>query len=141
MSRIPEGVRQRVRQRANHRCEYCLSHQDYVTTRLQIDHVIPLIHGGSDDEDNLGLACGGCNGHKWTKTEGIDPESEQRVPLFYPRLHTWQEHFAWGMDGAMMLGLTPIGRATIFALRMNEEPALTVRRNWVHAGWHPPKIS
>jgi hypothetical protein len=38
MSSLSEQIRQRVRQKAKSRCEYCLSHQDYVMGRLQIDH-------------------------------------------------------------------------------------------------------
>jgi hypothetical protein len=38
MSFLSELVRERVRQRAANRCEYCLSHQDYILDRLQIDY-------------------------------------------------------------------------------------------------------
>jgi hypothetical protein len=31
------------------------------------------------------------------------------------------------------------GRATVEALRLNNELAVTVRQNWVKADWHPPK--
>ncbi len=41
--------------------------------------------------------------------------------------------------GDLIIGLTPIGRATIFALQMNNLVAVTVRRNWIAAGWHPPQ--
>jgi len=42
MSNISEAVRERVRERAGNRCEYCLSHQNYVMGRLQIDHIQPV---------------------------------------------------------------------------------------------------
>jgi 5-methylcytosine-specific restriction endonuclease McrA len=61
MSEISEATRRRVRERTGHRCQYCLSHQDYVLGRLQIDHIRPVAKGGSDDEDNLCLACELCN--------------------------------------------------------------------------------
>ena len=140
MSRITDAVRQKVRQRADNRCEYCLSHQNYVMGRLQIDHIMPVARGGSNDEDNLCLACELCNGHKWAKTEAIDAESEKTSFLFNPRLQKWEDHFVWSANGIEVVGVTPIGRATIITLRMNDEPALTVRRYWVRAGWHPPKI-
>jgi len=38
-----------------------------------------------------------------------------------------------------IVGLTPVGRATISALNLNNEVAVEVRRNWVLAGWHPPE--
>ena len=65
MSSLSETIRQQVRERAGNRCEYCLSHQDYV------------------------------------------------------------------------MGLTATGRATIRVLALNDALAVTVRRNWVKAGWRP----
>jgi 5-methylcytosine-specific restriction endonuclease McrA len=46
MSSLTEVIRQQVRDRAGNRCEYCLSHQDYIMGRLQIDHVWPVSKGG-----------------------------------------------------------------------------------------------
>lgn len=140
MSDIPESTRQRVRDRAGQRCEYCLSHQDFVMGRLQIDHVQPVAKGGLDTEDNLCLACELCNQHKWVKTQGPDPETGQHHALFNPRRQSWAEHFAWRSDGVEILGLTACGRATVTALNLNDSLAVTVRQNWVRAGWHPPKL-
>jgi 5-methylcytosine-specific restriction endonuclease McrA len=64
MTYLAEAMRQRVRQRAGNRCEYCLSHQDYVLGQLQVDHVTPVVKGGADTEDNLCLACELCNQYK-----------------------------------------------------------------------------
>jgi 5-methylcytosine-specific restriction endonuclease McrA len=41
MSEISEATRRYVRERAGNRCEYCLSHQNYVLGQLQIDHISP----------------------------------------------------------------------------------------------------
>jgi len=139
MSNLTEINRQKVRKRAGNRCEYCLCHQDYVMGWLQIDHVKPISRGGSDTEDNLCLACELCNQCKWTKTEGIDPLSGKSVPLFNPRQQRWSDHFVWSTDGAMITGLTACGRATVVALRLNNDLAVTVRKNWIKAGWHPPE--
>jgi hypothetical protein len=139
MSEMAESIRQRVRERAGNRCEYCLSHQDYVMGRLQIDHIQPVATGGSDDMENLCLACELCNQFKWTKTHGIDPETGQQPALFHPRQHIWSEHFTWRLGGEEISGLTACGRATISALSLNNELAKVVRRNWIQAGWHPPE--
>ena len=72
--------------------------------------------------------------------EGIDPFSGDPVSLFNPRQQQWREHFAWNETGDLIIGLTSIGCATIFALQMNNLVAVTVRRNWIAAGWHPPQI-
>ncbi len=140
MTYLSDATRQRVRRRAGNRCEYCLSHQNYVLGRLQIDHVTPIVRGGSNTEDNLCLACELCNQHKWTKTEGVDPRTLEIVPLFHPRSQSWPKHFAWSTDGTLVVGLTACGRATVVELKINNPLAITVRRNWVRAGWHPPSF-
>lgn len=138
MSNLSENLRQQVRNRAGNRCEYCFSHQDYVMGKLQIDHVFPVSKGGKNTEDNLCLACELCNQYKWTKTTGLDPETGSNVGIFNPRKQKWEEHFSWSEDGTRIIGLTACGRATIVVLKLNNSLALTVRRNWVRAGWHPP---
>ncbi|MEP7343489.1 MAG: HNH endonuclease signature motif containing protein [Acidobacteriota bacterium] len=137
---ISETMRLQVRQRAKNRCEYCLSHQDFVMGRLQIDHIFPEAKGGTDDENNLCLACELCNQYKWTKIDGVDPLTGTKVQLFNPRQQRWNDNFSWNEDGTEILGLTPAGRVTIASLKLNNSFALTVRKNWVKAGWHPPTL-
>jgi hypothetical protein len=61
------------------------------------------------------------------------------MPLFHPRRQTWADHFRWTDNGLYLAGLTPVGRATIAALQLNDDPdALLVRSYWIEAGWHPP---
>jgi hypothetical protein len=107
--------------------------------RLELEHIIPLAKGGSDDEENLWLACPICNGHKSDKIDAADPETGERAPLFNPRTQVWSEHFTWTDDGLRIVGKTPAGRATVIALRLSDDPdAILVRSYWVLAGWHPP---
>jgi hypothetical protein len=140
MGSLSESLRQLVRLRAGNRCEYCLSFQDYVMGIFQIDHACPIAKGGQDTEDNLCLACELCNLYKWTKTEAIDPQTQESIGLFNPRQQRWAEHFAWSDDGTEIVGLTGCGRATVVGLRLNNSLSVTVRRNWVRAGWHPPTL-
>lgn len=136
---IPVEVDRRVREAARHRCGYCLSPQHLVMARLEIEHIVPLGCGGPDDEANLWLACPLCNGHESDKTEAIDPTTGTLVPLFNPRAESWWDHFTWEVDGIHILGKTPIGRATVAALHLSDDPdALAVRGYWVMAGWPPP---
>jgi HNH endonuclease len=109
--------------------------------RLQVDHIKPIARGGLDTENNLCLACELCNQYKWTKTDGIDTQTGQTVYLFNPRQDRWSKHFIWSDDGTEVIGLTPSGRATVVTLRLNNELAVIVRRNWIRAGWHPPEIA
>ncbi|HBY99548.1 MAG TPA: hypothetical protein DEP84_37365 [Chloroflexi bacterium] len=53
---VPAEVERRVRQAARHRCGYCLSPQHLVMARLEIEHILPLARGGSNDGTNLWLA-------------------------------------------------------------------------------------
>ena len=136
---LPVEVIRRVRAAARERCGYCLSPQFLVMAQLWIEHIIPRSKGGSDEESNLWLSCPICNGHKAEKTHAEDPETGESVPLFNPRTQDWPEHFRWTADGLRILGLTPVGRATVLALHLDDDPkALTVRSYWVSAGWHPP---
>jgi 5-methylcytosine-specific restriction endonuclease McrA len=92
---IPAEIDRRVRETARHRCGYCLSPQHLVMAHLEVEHIVPLAKGGTDDEANLWLACPICNGHKSDKTEAVDLETGATVPLFNPRTQAWVEHFAW----------------------------------------------
>jgi hypothetical protein len=107
--------------------------------KLEIEHIIPRTRGGSDDESNLWLSCSLCNRYKGSQTAGVDPLDGSLVALFNPRAQIWGEHFCWSSDGTLILGVTSIGRATVEVLRLNNELAVEVRRNWVLAGWHPPE--
>lgn len=105
---------------------------------MHVEHIIPEAAGGKSDESNLWLACPLCNGYKGIKTHEIDPETGHEVQLFNPRTESWKEHFVWGADGTKIIGITPIGRATVIALRLNNEYVVPSRKVWVRAGLHPP---
>ena len=137
--RVPIEVERRVRITARNRCGYCLSPQHLVMARLEIEHIIPRSKGGSNDESNLWLACPLCNRYKGNKTTAVDPETWKAESLFTPRTQVWSEHFRWSEDGLRIRGLTSVGRATVAALHLSDDPdALQVRSYWVLAGWHPP---
>ena len=119
-------LRAAVRRRAAQACEYCQRRQvDSPLIPLQIEHIIPRKHGGADSFGNLALACAECNLHKGSNLTGIDPESNLVAVLFNPRSDDWTEHFSW--DGLRVVGLTPIGRATVRVLELNSAPRLRVR--------------
>jgi len=135
---VSDAVRGRVREQARNRCGYCQSPQQYVLGLLELDHIIPMAKGGTDDEANLWLACRLCNGFKGTQTHAHDPETGRRVRLFNPRRQRWARHFLWSDDGTRIIGRSTCGRATVVALQLNHVIAVMVRREWVAAGWHPP---
>ena len=127
-----------VRQRANYCCEYCKTGERISGIAAEIDHIVPLANNGNSEPENLCLVCSHCNGRKWTKTTGIDPQTKEPTLLFNPRQQIWTEHFAWSDDEYHIVGLTAIGRATISTLQMNHNLIVAARRLWSQFGLHPP---
>jgi len=105
---------------------------------LHVEHIVPLAAGGETIETNLWLACPLCNGHKATRTYFPDPLDGVETRLFNPRQQLWSEHFRWSDDGLEIIGLTAVGRATVEALRLNNEHLRRARRRWLMAGWQAP---
>ena len=136
--RIPPETQRLVRQRANERCEYCHTSERWQYVRFTVDHIAPLAQGGSDTPDNLALACFHCNRRKSDRLTALDPHSGEWVPLFNPRRDDWSEHFVWSSDGLFIVGLTPIGRATVETLALNRERVINIRAADRTVGRHPP---
>lgn len=135
---ITADLRQRIAAQARYRCGYCQTQEVVSGIPLTVEHIIPKARGGSDVEENLWLSCRLCNEAKGVLTEAVDPQTGTTVPLFDPRGQDWAEHFAWDEQSTQILGLTPIGRATIQALALNDELRVRARAIWVQAGYHPP---
>jgi hypothetical protein len=119
---------------------HCCANAPY-SDQLVLDHIQPQSLGGSSDLSNLAASCYRCNQFKGAKTEAIDPLTQQVVSLFHPRQQAWAEHFTWADEGIQIGGLTPIGRATVEALRLNNPYIVESRRIWVAENWHPPSLS
>ena len=92
---------------------------------LHIKYIIPKKHGGSDEIENLALACIDCNLRKGTNLTGIDPESDEITQLFHPRRQLWTDHFEWA--GIYLVGRTAIGRTTVRVLDTNSDGRLALR--------------
>jgi 5-methylcytosine-specific restriction endonuclease McrA len=74
---LPKNKRFAILERDKFRCRYCGSEPG--TALLQIDHVMPKNHGGSDDEDNLVTACADCNvGKNDSILDNAPPPGEDR---------------------------------------------------------------
>ncbi len=137
-SYVPVELWEQVRVDAGRRCGYCRSSEVLTGMPLEIEHIIPEAAGGPTVRENLWRACHRCNQYKGDRVQATDPLTEKRVALFNPRAQRWSDHFAWSPNGALVTGLTPCGRATVEALRINNEYVVEARRFWVEAGWHPP---
>ncbi|MBM3994586.1 MAG: HNH endonuclease [Planctomycetes bacterium] len=138
MAKRKISLRDFVAQRAQWRCEYCRSPAAFAHQSFSLEHVRLRARKGKRTATNLALSCQGCNNHKYDRVKAGDPVSQKFVPLFHPRRHRWDEHFAWSDDGSLILGLTPTGRATVEALQLNRAALVNLRRILVQAGEHPP---
>lgn len=135
---IPKILRKLVGERANHCCEYCYSQAKFATQSFAIDHIHPCSAGGATTQENLALACPGCNSHKSSKTKGRDPITQKQVYLYHPRQHSWSKHFNWSEKYTTIVGLTPIGRATAVTLQLNRPALVNLRQVLYAMGEHPP---
>jgi hypothetical protein len=135
---ITVAEQQQIIARAGRRCEYCKSSIDHSPQSFTCEHTIPIAEGGDTTLENLALACGGCNGHKHTKVQAIDPISKSQVPLYHPRQQNWCEHFTWSLDALKIIGITATGRATVSALKLNRDGVINLRKLLILAVLHPP---
>ncbi len=122
---MDSATRDLVRRRAHNRCEYCLLSQLHSALAHHVEHIIARQHGGSDEADNLALACHRCNLRKGPNLTSIDRVGGEVVPLFHPRRDEWKIHFR--MRGARIEGVTAVGRATVGLLAMNDTRSLDLR--------------
>ena len=136
MSGIPRALADEVILRARGRCEYCHLSQLGQEATFHIDHVTPRAADGPTTSENLALACVSCSLRKWAKQTAVDPHTGEEVPLFHPRTDVWAEHFRW--DGAILVPLTPTGRATAASLDMNGPMIVAIRLEEIARRRHPP---
>jgi hypothetical protein len=88
--------------------------------------------------------CRRCNERRYNFVAGIDPETQAIVPIYNPRQQRWEEHFMWIENGAVLQGITAVGRATCIRLDLNDvrypenDSIRATRSFWIQAGLHPP---
>ncbi len=136
---MPNSLRQQVWARAKGYCEYCRLPQEHDPRPFHLDHIRPQKHDGPTVMENLALSCAACSLFKGPNPAGYDPETNTLQPLFNPRTEVWGDHFAW--EGGTMKGLTPIGRATINVLRINEPLRVRHRELLIELQVFPPDLS
>jgi HNH endonuclease len=138
MSKMPKRLSRMVRRRALDHCEYCGLSQEGQEATFHIDHVIPQSMRGPTKLANLALACVSCSLRKGSKTRARDPMTAVIVPLFHPRKHRWRDHF--NIEGYKIIGITPLGRATLMLLQFNRPRFIAIRHlEWRLGRFPPPK--
>jgi HNH endonuclease len=128
-----DRIRKTVRERAKSRSEYCHLPDEFDELPFHIDHVIAMMHHGSDDMGNLAWCCSYDNLRKGTNLARFDPDSGQLTRLFNPRIDVWSDHFVW--QATILVGISDIGRTTIDVLQMNNKQRLQQRSILIREGW------
>ncbi|MEO5716262.1 MAG: HNH endonuclease [Luteolibacter sp.] len=90
-----------------------------------MEHIVAKQHRGTDDVNNLALACHHCNLFKGPNLTSRDPDGDALVGLFHPRNSNWDDHFR--IDSGRVIGLTAVGRTTVFLLEMNADQHVDLR--------------
>ena len=137
---ISVELQRRVRERFANICAYCRTAEDLTATTFEFEHIVPLSAGGATAFENLCLSCPMCNSYKSDRVLAPDAVAQLEVPLFHPHLHRWADHFSWNEEFTEVVGLTPVGRASVAALKMNRPQMIRVRRMWVAMNEHPPDL-
>jgi hypothetical protein len=136
---ISADLRRQIRAQFANCCAYCRTAEALsVALFVEFEHIVPRSAGGTTTYENLCFACPSCNRWKSNRTTATDPNTQQVVSLFHPQRDRWTDHFAWSDDEITIVGLTPVGQATVSVLRMNRPQLLRLRRMWVAMGEHPP---
>lgn len=98
-SRTGQAAWRRVRQRLintrEHQCYWCdkplrTDAAPRTSQAIELDHLIPVIHGGTDTEDNLVLACFPCNASKGNRAAPkgkIDPANGAPITAKFCVVH------------------------------------------------------
>lgn len=86
--------------------------------------------------ENTCFSCAHCYAAKEPNVAGYDPETGVLAPLFNPRTDEWDDHFRW--QGGFLVGLTPVGRATVDVLRINDSDCVEQRQELIEADLFPP---
>ena len=76
----PKGLKRSLMRRQDNTCAYCGYRR--IAASMDIDHIIPVVRGGSNDESNLQVICRSCNQRKGLQT---DEEFRTRYARLVPR--------------------------------------------------------
>jgi hypothetical protein len=134
-SYISDDLRQRVAERADFLCEYCLIHAEDTYFGCEVDHIISVKHDGPSTASNLAYACFFCNRDKGSDIGSIVWETGAFVRFFNPRTDSWAEHFR--LNGVIIEPLSNIGQATARILGFDESERILERQELADWGRYP----
>ena len=128
---LSPSVRSLVAHRAHYVCEYCLIAEADTFFGCEIDHIIAVKHGGSNDSQNLAYACLSCNRNKGSDLGSIASTGEL-ISFYNPRKDRWSDHFK--LDGTQIMPLSATGEVTSQILRFNQVERLVERNTLTRIG-------
>ena len=136
--KLSAEIRADIRERARFLCEYCHTDERWQMVQFTIDHIKPVAEGGTNEFENLALACFHCNRRKSNKTAVFDTTAGLAIPIFNPRKMSWNEHFSWSPDDLKIVPRTDCGRVTVELLQLNRDRILQIRMDDKLVHRHPP---
>jgi hypothetical protein len=101
---------------------------------FHVEHIVARQHvaEAGDDPSGLAYACDRCKAFKGPNLSSVDQETGEKVDLYHPRADVWSAHFL--VSHGMIVGVTPIDRATVRLLNMNEPRRVELRLQWLEEG-------
>jgi hypothetical protein len=120
-----------IANRALYKCEYCLLPEKVSFYNFQIDHIVSLKHGGSNDVENLAYCCPDCNYFKGTDLGSIINDSAL-IRFYNPRIDVLNGHFEI-MNG-IILPKSDIGKVIEQIFKFNDVDRLIFRRELIQLG-------
>lgn len=129
--------RETVESRAGRRCEYCRAPQPATGIRYHLEHVFPESLGGTDEVDNLALACPTCNYYKSNHLLGIDEKRFNWPAAVQSKERPMARTFDFDSSTLRLKGKTDTGKGTVNRFLMNNSMQLEARRLWVELELYP----
>ncbi|MCP4353325.1 MAG: HNH endonuclease [Desulfobacterales bacterium] len=132
---IGKELRRLVAKRSNYLCEYCLISEDDTHLGCEVDHIISLKHGGTNEQSNLAYACFFCNRYKGSDIGSVLSQSDRFVRFYNPRKDRWTDHFR--LEGNLIMPLSEIGEVTVRILGFNSDDRIVEREYLISADRYP----
>ena len=115
-----------VRERYHRCCGFCGVGEDDAGGELTVDHFVPLLAGGGDDDENLVYACFRCNLFK----ADFFPSDADRLSgnvLLHPLRDDCPLHLRLDEETGRLEALTETGRFHLRLLRLNRQALVSLR--------------
>ena len=119
--RLSKQERQRIYAKTDGHCAYC--GREITLQQMQVDHIVPLYNGGTDDMQNYLPACRSCNNYKHALTLEKFRAALERMPDVLARDSvTYRNAVRFGL-------VTPTPHPVVFYFERHPPEGVEVRLN------------